>query len=68
VAGPPARPVGTDGPVSAQLRPTWIRSNRIGDAGGTSGGFNVLTPGTRTMQVLGASGNVLASGSYTVNP
>jgi hypothetical protein len=37
-------------------------------AGGTAGGFNVLTPGTHTMKVLDASGKVLAQGSYTVTP
>jgi antitoxin (DNA-binding transcriptional repressor) of toxin-antitoxin stability system len=37
-------------------------------AGGSSGGFNILTPGTHTMQVLDASGKVLAKGSYTVTP
>lgn len=37
-------------------------------AGGSVGGFNSLTPGTHTMQVLDASGKVLAQGSYTVNP
>ena len=37
------------------------------DAGGTSDGFNVLTPGTHTMQVLDSTGKVLAQGSYTVN-
>ena len=30
--------------------------------------MNVLTPGTHTMQVLDASGKVLAQGSYTVTP
>ncbi len=35
-------------------------------AGGTSGGFSILTPGTHTMQVLDATGKVLAQGSYTV--
>jgi hypothetical protein len=38
------------------------------EAGGSAGGFNVLTPGTHTMQVLGAGGKVLAQGSYTVTP
>jgi hypothetical protein len=37
-------------------------------AGGSAGGMNVLTPGTHTMQVLDASGKVLAQGSYTVTP
>lgn len=37
-------------------------------AGGVAGGINVLTPGTHTMQVLDASGKVLAQGSYTVTP
>jgi hypothetical protein len=37
-------------------------------AGGSSGGINVLTPGTHTMQALDASGKVLAQGSYTVTP
>ena len=37
-------------------------------AGGSAGGLNVLTPGTHTMQVLDASGKVLAQGSYTVTP
>jgi hypothetical protein len=37
-------------------------------AGGVSGGVNILTPGTHTMQVLDAAGKVLASGSYTVTP
>jgi hypothetical protein len=37
-------------------------------AGGASGGFNILTPGTHTMQVLDANGKVLAQGSYTVTP
>jgi hypothetical protein len=36
--------------------------------GGSAAGFNSFTPGTHTMQVLDASGKVLASGSYTVNP
>jgi len=37
-------------------------------AGGSAGGMNVLTPVTHTMQVLDASGKVLAQGSYTVTP
>jgi hypothetical protein len=37
-------------------------------AGGSSGGFNILTPGTHTMQVLDASGKIVAQGSYTVTP
>jgi hypothetical protein len=37
-------------------------------AGGSAGGFNVYTPGTHTMQVLDATGKVLAQGSYTVTP
>jgi hypothetical protein len=37
-------------------------------AGGAALGMNVLTPGTHTMQVLDASGKVLAQGSYTVTP
>jgi hypothetical protein len=37
-------------------------------AGGSAGGFNVLTPGTHTMKVLDASGKVIAEGSYTVTP
>ena len=37
-------------------------------AGGSSGGFNVLTPGPHTMQILDSSGKVLAQGSYTVTP
>jgi hypothetical protein len=36
--------------------------------GGSSGGFDILTPGTHTMQVLDASGKILAQGSYTVTP
>jgi len=36
--------------------------------GGTSGGFNILTPGNHTMQVLDSTGKVIASGSYTVTP
>ena len=34
--------------------------------GGSAGGFDVLTPGTHTEQVLDSSGKVLAQGSYTV--
>jgi hypothetical protein len=37
-------------------------------AGGSVGGFDSLKPGTHTMQVLDATGKVLAEGSYTVNP
>jgi len=37
-------------------------------AGGSSDGLNVLTPGTHTMQVLDATGKVLAQGSYSVTP
>ena len=37
-------------------------------AGGSAGGFDVLTPGTHTERVLDSTGKVLAQGSYTVTP
>jgi hypothetical protein len=62
--------------VTQQSDGTWLVVTKtdsssmksLCDAGGTSGGFNVLTPGTHTMQVLDSTGKVLAQGSYTVNP
>jgi hypothetical protein len=62
--------------VAQQADGTWLvvsttspsSMKSLCDAGGSSGGFNILTPGTHTMQVLDATGKVLASGSYTVNP
>jgi hypothetical protein len=52
--------------IVSTTAPTEMQS--ICAAGGSAGGFNVLTPGTHTMQVLDASGKVLAKGSYTVTP
>jgi hypothetical protein len=46
--------------------PDEVQSLRA--AGGSAGGMNVLTTGTHTMQVLHASGKVLAQGSYAVTP
>jgi hypothetical protein len=65
---------GTD--VTQQPDGSWVivsmtapsEMQSICAAGGSSGGFNILTPGTHTMQVLDASGKVLAKGSYTVTP
>jgi len=47
---------------------TAAQMQSLCEAGGSSGGFDVLTPGTHTMQVLDSSGKVLAQGSYTATP
>jgi hypothetical protein len=52
--------------IVSTTAPTDMQS--ICAAGGSAGGFNILTPGTHTMQVLDASGKILAQGSYTVTP
>lgn len=70
-------PIGSSGSDAVQQTDgSWVITSTTSPSsmttvcsnGGSSGGFNSLTPGTHTMQVLDAAGKVLASGSYTVNP
>jgi hypothetical protein len=70
-------PIGSSGSDEKQQPDgSWISTSTTSSdemqtlcaAGGSAGGINVLTPGTHTMQVLDASGKVLAEGSYTVTP
>jgi hypothetical protein len=59
----------TDGSWIDTSTTTAERMKAICASGGSSGGFNVLTPGLHTMQILDSTGTkVLASGSYTVTP
>jgi hypothetical protein len=68
-------PIGTSAAVQ-QADGSWIINNTSSAAtmqslcasGGSTGGVNVLTPGTHTEQVLDSTGKVLATGSYTVTP
>jgi hypothetical protein len=57
-----------DGSWTSTSTTTADTMQAICSAGGGSGGFNLYTPGTHTMQVLDSSGKVIASGSYTVTP
>jgi hypothetical protein len=64
----------SDSDVTQQPDGSWLivsttapsEMQSICAAGGSAGGFNILAPGTHTMQVLDAIGNVLVQGSYTV--
>jgi hypothetical protein len=64
------------GDVTQQADGSWVtvstttstQMQTLCAAGGSAGGFNILTPGTHTMQILDASGKILAQGSYTVTP
>jgi len=58
-----------DGSWTSTSTTTADSMQAICSVGGGSNGFNLLTPGTHTMQVLDSTGaKVLASGSYTVTP
>ena len=66
----------SSGSMSQQANGTWTAVDttsatsmqQICALGGGVGGFNVLTPGTHTEQILDQSGKVVAEGSYTVTP